>query len=40
MGVYAKEPLSYNGQSDELLFTLYKPLIRLLNSKAVKNHAK
>ena len=52
MGVYDKEPLSCNSHSDkniselvkrpymELLFILYKSLIRLLSSKAAKNHAK
>ena len=52
MGVYDKEPLPCNGHSDknisklfkkpymELLFILYKSLIHLLSSKAVKNHAK
>ena len=52
MGVYDKNTLSCNGHSDrtiselikipymEMLFILYKSLIRLLSSKAVRNHEK
>ena len=52
MGVYQKEPLSCPDHTDknifelvkkpqmELLFMLYKPLVCLLNCKAVNNHPK
>ena len=52
MGVYDKEPLLCNDHSDkkisklvknpliDFLFILYKPLVNLLNWKALKNHPK